>query len=96
MKKVLMIIGGIVLGAVVLGCAIFALVSMTSSKMKCKSSVGNITIMYNDEKITGYTASGMTYDMDAQNEVVERLGIEKYLNEFSDWFDEHTDGTCKR
>lgn len=52
--------------------------------------------MYNDEKITGYTASGMAYDMDAQNEVVERLGIEKYLNEFSDWFDEHTDGTCNR
>lgn len=91
-----MIIGGIVFGLVVLGGAIFGIVSLTSHKMKCKSSVGDITIMYNDEKITGYTAVGMTYDMDAQNKIAERYGIEAYLDEFSDWFAEHTDGTCKR
>lgn len=96
MKKTLMIIGGVVLGIVVLGCAIFALVSMTSHKMKCKSSVGNITIMYNDDKITGYTVTGMTYDMDAQSQYAEKIGIEKYLDEFSSWFIEHTDGTCNR
>lgn len=91
-----MIIGGIVLGFVVLGCAIFAIVSMTSHKMKCESSAGNITIMYNDEKITGYTAAGMSYDMDAQGKYAEQIGIEKYLDEFSSWFAQHTDGTCKR
>ena len=96
MKKVLMIIGGVVLGFVALGVAIFAIVSLTSNKLKCKSSVGDITIMYNDEKITGYTATGMTYDMDAQNKIVEQYGIEKHLDEFSKWYAEHTDGTCER
>lgn len=96
MKKVLMIIGGIVLGIVVLGGAIFAIVSLTSHKLKCKSSAGDITIMYNDEKITGYAATGMTFDMDAQNKIAERYGIETYLDEFSDWFAEYTNGTCER
>ncbi len=96
MKKTLTIIGGIVVGIIVLGCAIFALVSLTSHKMKCESSVGNITIMYNDDKITGHTAVGMTYDMDTQSQYAEKIGIEKYLDEFSSWFDEHTDGTCRR
>lgn len=53
------------------------------------------SVLY-DEKITGYTATGMTYDMDAQNKIAERYGIEAYLEDFSDWFDEHTDGACQR
>ncbi len=96
MKKVLIIIGGIVLGFVALGCAIFAIVSLSSHKMKCESSAGNITIMYNDEKITGYTATGMSYDLETQGEYAKEVGIENYLTEFNDWFEKHTDGTCKR
>lgn len=95
MKKVLMIVGGVVLGLVALGCAVFAITSLTSQKMKCTSSAGNITIMYNDEKITGYTATGISYDMDEQNEVVEQYGIEAYLDEFSDYFAQHSDGVCE-
>ncbi len=96
MKKILTIIGGIVVALILLGVIIFAVVSMTSKKMTCKSSKGNITIMYNDEKITGYTASGMTYDLDQQQAVAELVGIEAYLDEFEDWFADNTDGTCER
>lgn len=35
------------------------------------------SVLY-DEKITGYTATGMTYDMDAQNKIAERYSIEAY------------------
>ena len=66
MKKVLMIIGGIVVGVVVLGVIIFVVVSSTSKKLVCKSNEGNITIMYNDKTITGYTAVGLSYDLDNQ------------------------------
>ena len=96
MKKVLMIIGGIVVGLVVIGLVIFFAVSATSKKMKCKSAEGNITLMYNKKKITGYTAKNITYDMDEQNEIVEEIGIEEYLNEFEAWFEANTTGTCKR
>lgn len=96
MKKVLMIIGGIVLAIAVLGGIIFAVISLTSSKMKCTSSNGNITIMYNDERITGYSASGMSFDLDAQNIYAKQMGIEAYLDEFEDWFVDNTGGTCSR
>lgn len=96
MKKALMIIGGIVVGILVLAGAIIGVVSLTSEKMQCKSSVGNITIMYNDDEITGYAASGMTYDLDQQKSVAERIGVKAYLDEFEEWFEENAGGTCKR
>lgn len=95
MKKVLMIIGGIVVGLVVLGVAIFAITSATSSKLVCESAEGKITIMYNEKTLTGYKASKMTYDLDAQKALAEQIGVEAYLTEFSEWFSENTTGTCK-
>lgn len=96
MKKVLIIIGAIVAGLVALGVAIFVIVSLTSSKMKCTSSVGNITLMYNDNEITGYIVTNMSYDLDTQKEYSKLIGVESYLDEFEDWFEDNTDGTCSR
>lgn len=96
MKKVLMIIGGVVLGFAVLFGIIFGIVSLTSRKMSCESSVGNIAIMYNDDKLTGYAATGMSYDFDAQKEYAEQIGVEAYLDEFNDWFVKNAKGTCTR
>ena len=96
MKKVLMIIGGIVVGVVVLGVIIFVVVSSTSKKLVCKSNEGNITIMYNDKTITGYTAVGLSYDLDNQKKYAEQIGIDAYLNEFSTWFSTNTTGTCSK
>lgn len=95
MKKVLMIIGGIVVGIVVLGVVIFAVVSLTSKKLVCKSDEGNITLMYNKKTITGYTAKGISYDLDGQKEIAEKIGIDAYLEQFKTWFRTNTTGTCK-
>ncbi len=92
MKKILMIIGGVV----VLGLAIFVIIAATSNKMVCKSDEGNITIMYNKKGITGYTANGISYDLDGQQDYANQVGIDKYLDEFSDWFSNNTTGTCSR
>lgn len=96
MKKVLMIIGGVVVGILVLAGAIIGIVALTSKKMECKSSVGNITIMYNDDEITGYAASGMTYDLDGQKAIAKQIGVGAYLDEFESWFEKNAGGTCKR
>ena len=96
MKKTLMIIGGIVVGIVVIVLVIFLIVSATSKKMKCKSSEGNITLMYNKNKLTGYTAKNIDFDLDGQNEIVEQIGIDDYLDQFEKWFEENTTGTCSR
>lgn len=96
MKKVLTIVGGLVVGLVVLGLAIFFFVSGTSKKLACKSSSGTITIMYNDEKLTGYTANGYTFDQDGQNDIVKQIGIDAYIQEFEAWMASEPDGSCTR
>lgn len=96
MKKTLTVIGSIVVGIIILGIIIFTIVSANSKKMICKSSEGNITIMYNDKTITGYTASGMSYDLDNQKEYAEQVGIDSYLSEFASWFSSNTTGTCSK
>ena len=90
-----MIIGGITLATVVLAVTIFIFVSKTSEKLVCKSKEGNITIMYNDNTITGYKAVGMTYDLDGQKKIAKQIGIEEYMKQFKIWFSENTTGTCE-
>lgn len=92
--KILAIIGGIVVGLIILFIVIFAITSANSEKLVCKSSEGNITIMYNEKGIIGYTASGMGYDLDGQKEVAKKIGINNYIKEFNNWFTLNTSGSC--
>ena len=88
-----MIVGGIFLGIGVIIAAIFIFVSSSSNKLVCKSSLGNITLMYNDKALTGYTTSGsITYDYDTATAYVEKNGIEAYMVQFNMWFATNTDG----
>lgn len=96
MKKVLMIIGGVVVVIIIAAVAIIYFVFSTSEKMVCESDDGNITIMYNDDSITGYTANGVSYDLDGQQEIAKQIGVEKYLDQFELWFTSNTTGSCKR
>lgn len=93
--KILAIIGGVVIGIIVLACLIISIVSANSNKLICKSNEGNITIMYNDNDIVGYTANGMSYDLDQQKAYAKQIGVKAYLNEFSTWFSTNTTGTCE-
>lgn len=92
--KILAIIGGIVVGFIILIFVIFSIVSAKSNKLICKSDEGNITIMYNDTEITGYTAYGIGFDLDEQKSYAKQVGINSYITEFSNWFSENTTGSC--
>ena len=92
--KIFAIIGGFVVGIIVLAVVIISIVSANSNKLVCKSNEGNITIMYNDNEITGYTASGMSYDLDQQKSYAKQVGVQAYLDEFSTWFETNTTGSC--
>jgi hypothetical protein len=37
----------------------------------------------------------MSYDQKDQSAKVEKVGIETYINNFSDWFSENTNGSCQ-
>ena len=93
-KKYLLILCGVVLGIIILAVTIVLIVSATSKKFECTSSQGDITIMYDDNTITGYMANGISYDLDNQKSYAEQIGIEKYLSEFDNWFKANTDGSC--
>lgn len=92
--KILGIVGGIVVGFIALFVIIFFVVSANSKKLVCKSSEGNITIMYNNSGITGYTASGIIYDLETQKEYAKTIGTDNYISEFNNWFTTNTSGTC--
>ena len=96
MKKFLIFLGTITLIAIIVFVVLFFVVWSTSEKLVCKSDEGNITIMYNDKTITGYTAHNITYDMDGQKKVAERIGIEEYIEQFKVWFESNTTGTCEK
>ena len=89
------IIGGAIVGIIILAIAIISIVSANSNKLVCKSKEGNITIMYNDNELVGYTATGMGYDFDQQKAYAKQIGVNAYLDEFSTWFSTNTTGTCK-
>ena len=94
MKKVLMIIGGIVVVIIVIIVVMFVVVSMTSKKLVCKSDDNNITIMYNDDTITGYTAKGISYDLEGAKAYAETIGLNAYLNRYADFYRGNTGGDC--
>ena len=94
--KIIVIIAGVMIGFIVLAIAIVFITSANSNKLICKSKEGNITIMYNDNELTGYTVTGMSYDFDEQKEYAKQVGIDAYLDEFSTWFSTNTTGTCEK
>lgn len=68
-----------------------------NNKFVCESNKGNITLIYDNNNIIGYTTSGgITYDLDGQKKIAEQIGIEKYLEEFNNWFEKNTSGTCRK
>lgn len=73
---------------------VFSSISSNSNKLVCKSSEGNITIMYNESSITGYFATGIRYDLDGQKEIAKQIGTDSYISQFTAWFETNTTGTC--
>lgn len=92
--KVLIGLGCFVVVTIILCVVILSVISINSKKYECTSSQGDITIMYDDDTIKGYLANGMEYDLDTQQTYAKSIGIEQYLDEFNDWFEANTDGTC--
>ena len=65
-------------------------------KLVCKSSIGNITLIFSDNTILGYTATGdLSYDLDGQKPLAVKYGIAEYKRQFNEWFVDATDGYCE-
>lgn len=95
-KKIFLFIVGFVIFFIALGGIVFFVISSSSKKLVCKSNEGNITIMYTENQITGYTSKGISYDLDKQKQIAQQIGVEEYLVQFESWFTSNTTGTCER
>ena len=94
---VIVIIVVVVLALVAVAVLFLLGVIGSSSKLVCESSEGNITLLYNEKEIVGYTSTGrLSYDLEGQKAIAERIGVEEYMYEFEIWFKTNTTGTCKR
>ena len=94
-KKPWIIIGVVLGGLILLIILLVTIFSSTSEKLVCTSPEGNITIMYNDRTLIGYTTRGIEFDLDEQQGVAARIGISQYLSDFSAWFRDNTSGSCQ-
>ena len=97
MKKLYLIGCGIVILAVIL-MNIFVFINRenSSNKLVCQSNNGNITIIYDEDTIIGYTAKEYTYDLLSEKNRAEQMGIDKYIKEFSNTYATSTLGTCTK
>lgn len=98
---VLLIVGGFIFGVIILGVIIFVIVSAiitnvanNSNQLVCESSRANITLLYNDSELIGYITNNMNYDLSDEKSEAKSIGLDNYLQDFSDWFSGYYDGTC--
>lgn len=94
MKKGFTVILVIVTIGLVLVNVPFMMTLFASNKLKCKSNEGNITLMYNDNTVTYFLTNDIYYDLDSQKAMIEKIGINDYIDNFSNWFSGNTSGKC--
>ena len=91
---VLAIVGGLIALFVIAILAVVLLFQSGSQQLVCKSEQGSITILYNDNSLTGYKSNGISYDLDQQKAIAERIGVDVYIIQFNNWFTANTTGSC--
>ncbi len=64
-------------------------------KLKCASSEGSLVLYYDNEGLMGYRTQNLTFDLEVARERVNEIGIEKYIEDFKEWFKENTSGKCE-
>lgn len=109
LKIILIILGGLfVIGAIFIIVTLFNFYRTYSpiakvldpyiksrNSLVCTSKQGNIILYYDDSNISSYIATGLTYDLDGQQEIADQIGTKKYISKFNTWFKNNTTGYCK-
>lgn len=85
-----------ILFIIVLGIMSYNQNKLPVDKMVCKSSTGSITLTFTVEELLEYDSNKIDYDFKEQKKYAEEIGIDAYLDEYSNWFSNNTDGECIR
>jgi len=87
---------GIVMLSVVVMIVLIAVngIGNNTKQLVCKSNNGNITLTYDENSIIGYTSSGYSFDLLLEQGRFSQLGMDRYIEEYSNTFNTNTFGTC--
>ncbi|MBE6140737.1 MAG: hypothetical protein E7172_04300 [Firmicutes bacterium] len=95
MKKNYQLIGSIIGIILILITIIYIFIASSRKKLVCNSANGSITIIYNSKGLKDYNSKNINFDFEKQQKVVQDIGIENYIKEYSIWFKINEDGNCK-
>lgn len=65
-----------------------------TDKLYCVSDSGYISISF-DENLIDFNTDIYVFDMDLDSRYIEKIGIDKYIEEFSAAFNENYEGYCQ-
>ncbi len=69
--------------------------SESSDRLECKSSNGNIMILYDEKGVIGYsTIESLSYDLYDEQEIASKMSASNYINQYKINFENSYDGTC--
>ncbi len=95
MKKIFLILCGVVILSVVVMVVLVLVDNNNGAKeLICTSNNGNITLYYNNDTIIGYSSNGFSYDLLSEKNSAEQMGVDDYIDNFSNVFNTNTLGTC--
>lgn len=80
---------------IIVSVILFLGLSNKHKKLVCKASEGEVTIIYNKNRIIDYKAKGINYDLETQKEFAKEVGIKEYIKLYKTFFQSNTSGTCE-
>ena len=78
---------------------LFTVVFNNNDKLSCEANYRgsnvSITLYFNDKQLVGYNAINMEYNYEEQQKYAQEIGIQNYLQEFNQNFEDDYEGSCK-
>lgn len=97
MNKNKKIIIWVVVGVVITAIAVFLVYYFSNYKtLICRCYEGDVILIYDNKNVVNFgTTKNMSFDIDAQNIYVEKIGIEAYIKSFIDNYENSFGGKCR-
>ncbi len=92
--KILAIIGGVFVAIIAMIFIAFAVIKSSSNRIECTSKGKSLTVYFNNETITGYSAKNVNFNIDTAKNTVSSSGIDNYVKTLQTWYETYVGGKC--
>jgi len=82
--------------SVIIVASMLLLSGCSNKRLACQSSDLHVTVKYNNKTVLDYvTDAEYHFDLEALQHIAEEVGIEQLIQDYQNWFETTTDGTCR-